>query len=176
MAIRQDGSVEVTLPSIEQFSTPASIRQFLLQQWIAETPNTKYRYYVEVLDSGSRIYLERPGRLNKGCDFVVYVENEFLHKNGNDKPPSHEDMRIDLEQKKNSLTRPQWQSVLKAIKVIYVVGSFSQATSYLTNLPPTGRSFELVLKVCRWFFIEQDITYWAGDGRDKFYKEVILKV
>jgi hypothetical protein len=38
---------------------------------------------------GNRIYLERPGRLNEGCDFVVYIENIYLWNNGNDRPPSH---------------------------------------------------------------------------------------
>ena len=38
--------------------------------------------------------------LNKGCDFVVYVEDLILWKNGNDRPPKHDDVLDDLHQKK----------------------------------------------------------------------------
>ena len=30
----------------------------------------------------------------------------------------------------------------------------------------TGKSVELILKVIKWFFIEQDITYWNYSGRN----------
>ncbi len=90
MAIRQDNSTAITLPSVEQFNNKTAIRDFLLRQWISESPQTKYRYFVEVLNSVQRIYLERPGRLNKGCDFVIYAENSYQWKNGNDRPPNHD--------------------------------------------------------------------------------------
>jgi hypothetical protein len=87
MAVRQDSSI--TLPSIEQFNNKKDIRGFLLQQWIAESPHAKYRYFVETLQTGTKIYLERPDRLNKGCDFVIFGENAYLWNNGNDRPPDH---------------------------------------------------------------------------------------
>ena len=48
----------------------------------AETPGTgngedasKYIYYVETLNSGDRVYLQRPANLHNGFDFLVCVEN-----------------------------------------------------------------------------------------------------
>jgi hypothetical protein len=175
MVIRQDNSVQVTLPSVEQFSTPAEIRDFLLRQWIIETPQTKYMYIAETLSTGEKLYLKRPANLNKGCDFAINVENLITFKNGNDKPPSHSFLIDDLTVKKASLTSQQWNSALKAIKVIFNAGALTNAQSMLTGVPCTGHSYEVILLLTRWFFIEQDITYWAGIGR-KMLHDGILKI
>ena len=45
MAIREDTVIELSI-SIDQFIDKAAIRNYLLQQWIAENPGTKYRYFV----------------------------------------------------------------------------------------------------------------------------------
>jgi len=79
------------------------MRHFLLDQRKSEEPQTKYRYFVEQLNDGTRIYLERPGRLNKGCDFVIYIENHIQYKNGNNKPPKHNDILSDLAVKKKHI-------------------------------------------------------------------------
>src|SRR3989338_3797868 len=59
---------------------------------------TRYRYFVEKLKDGRRIYLLRPTFLNKGIDFQVWVEKL---DNGNDKRPSHRDTFSDLKLKKS---------------------------------------------------------------------------
>ena len=61
---------------------------------------TLYRYYVETLEDGRRIYLLRPTFLNKGIDFQVWVEKMDGEK---DKRPSHKDVFNDLniKQKEN---------------------------------------------------------------------------
>lgn len=121
MAIRNVVATELTI-NIDQFKDKAAIRNYLLQQWINEIPSTKYRYFVDILSDGSRLYLYRPAPYNKGCDFVIYVENLFLHKNGNDKPPSFNDLLSDLIHKSKTLTKIQTKSLLDAIQVIYDVG------------------------------------------------------
>lgn len=69
------------------------VRERILQTWIEEDPGVgQYRYDVENCSDGSKIYLLRPGRLNKGCDFIVVSENFLKFKNGNDKPPKHHDV------------------------------------------------------------------------------------
>ena len=172
MAIRQDNSTPITLPSIEQFNNRAAIRDFLLRQWIAENPQTKYRYFVETLSSRLRIYLERPGRLNKGCDFVIYTENSYQWKNGNDRPPDHNFILEDLTQKKNQLTVAQWNNFLLAVFEIHNSNLFANTIQYTSGLPLIGHNYELSLKLIRWFFIEQDVTYWSGRGRDMFYDAI----
>src|SRR3989344_5328335 len=51
-----------------------------------------YRYYVEILSNGKRVFLQRPAHLNKGMDFQVCVEGLIKYLNGKDRPPSHDDI------------------------------------------------------------------------------------
>lgn len=173
MAVRQDNKIHISLPSIEQFNNKAEIRDFLLRQWISESPQTKYRYFVEILQGGKRIYLERPGRLNKGCDFVIYVENSYQWANGNDRPPNYDFVLNDLQQKKSQLTTDQWNSFLSAVNEIYNSNPYANTTQFINELPHIGHDYELLLKLIRWFFVEQDITYWFGEGRNKLYQKIV---
>lgn len=172
MAIRQDNSTAITLPSVEQFNNKTAIRDFLLRQWISESPQTKYRYFVEVLNSVQRIYLERPGRLNKGCDFVIYAENSYQWKNGNDRPPNHDFILNDFALKKSTFTQQQWDVFLLAVTELYNSNPYANAKQFIDGLPILGLEYELLLKLIRWFFIEQDITYWSSKGREMFYDAI----
>ncbi|WP_198305443.1 hypothetical protein [Arcobacter vandammei] len=171
--IRNDNSLDVNLYNIENYTTRSSIRQFLLQIWSSEKIATKYRYFVETLNNGDRIYLERPGRLNKGCDFVIYIENQFLWGNGNDRPPAHEFIFNDLISKKQSLSIQEWNNLLNAIEVIFNCKNYNNSLLYTSNLPIVGLEYELLLKLLRWFFIEQDLTYWSGAGREMLYQGIL---
>jgi len=172
MAIRQDNSTQIVLPSVEQFNNKTAIRDFLLRQWIAENPQTKYRYIVETFQNDSRIYLERPGRLNKGCDFVIYAENAYQWDNGNDRPPDHDFVLNDLTQKRNAYSVGQWNSFLSAVNEIHNSNPFANTNQFTHGLPVVGHDIEMALKLIRWFFIEQDITYWSGQGRDMFNQAI----
>ena len=171
--IRVDGSLPINLNPIEMYSTQSAIRSYLLNMWSREQISTKYRYFVETMINGDRIYLERPGRLNKGCDFVIYIENDYLYNNGNDKPPPHDYIFEDLQLKKQSLTHLEWQTLIQAINVIFQCGLYADTLQYTSTLPNVGKSYELLLKLVRWFFIEQDITYWSGKGREMLYNGIL---
>lgn len=172
MAIRKDYRTSINLPSVEKFKKKVTIRNFLIKKWISENPKTKYRYFVETLKNGSRIYLERPAQLNKGCDFVIYIENFNLWKNGNDRPPNHKFVIKDLKKKKKQLSAKQWNNFLLAVKEIYKSSPYSDTVKYTKRTPKIGLDFELLLKLIRWFFIEQDVTYWSGLGREMFYNSI----
>ncbi|MBC8147898.1 MAG: hypothetical protein H8E98_07945 [Bacteroidetes bacterium] len=173
MAIRNDNSSNINLYNIENYTTKDAVRTYLLQQWAQENVGVKYRYFVEILTDGSHIYLERPGRLNKGCDFVIYAENKYLWNNGNDRPPDHDFILSDLGNKKTLLNNQQWGLLLSAIDEIYNCNTFNLAVSHIQNLPITnGHSYELLLKLIRWFFNEQDVTYWSGQGRGMFHNAI----
>jgi hypothetical protein len=82
-----------------------NLRKQLLEKLIKEKAGTgnkektsKYRYNVELLPCGNRIYLTRPVPLNKGFDFIIHVEN-YVFVNGKDNP-KHEDILNDLREKK----------------------------------------------------------------------------
>ncbi len=172
MAIRAENSDSLVLNTIDQISNRAALRNLLLNQWMLESPNTKYRYFVENLSNGNRIYLERPGRLNKGCDFVIYLENHYLFKNGNDRPTPHNIILDDLAVKKKILTLEDWALLNEGIKSIYNCEPFQISSAFCENLPILGESYELILKTLRWFFIEQDITYWLGQGREVLLNKI----
>ncbi len=169
MAIRKDDSISINLLNIEDFNRKADIREFLLNTWIQEKPERKYRYFVETLENNDHIYLERPGQLNKGCDFVVFLENSICFKNGNDKPPKHEFILADLKLKKNALSVKHYNQLLEAVKSIYDCKPYANAKIYVHDLPTVGVEYEALLKLLRWFFIEQDITYWASSGRKMLF-------
>ena len=173
MTIRDDNSVNVDLYNIERFSLKADVRNHLLDIMKDEIPQTKYRYFVESLSGGNRIYLERPGRLNKGCDFVIYIENHILYKNRNDKPPKHEFLLDDLRIKKESLGSEDWTQLLNSIKLIYDLDFFENSYENIRQLPSIGEDYELILKLVRWFFIEQDITYWSKSGREMLFNAIL---
>ncbi len=169
MGIRKDSSHNVKLISVEKFNTRAEIRAFILKTWGKENIHTRYRYFVEKLSNKKRIYLERPGRLNKGCDFVIFIEDEFLYKNKNDRPPRHDDILQDLKLKKQNLNSLEWDNLLMAIKIIFDCKRYKDTIQYTKTLKNIGLSYEALLKLVRWFFIEQDLTYWSGKGREMFY-------
>lgn len=173
MTIRPDQSIPIVINNIDQINNKSTIRNFLLNQWIIEAPNAKYRYFVETLTNGNRIYLERPGRLNKGCDFVIYIENHILFNNGNDKPPPHNFILNDLAIKKQALPVAVWQILIASIKTIFNCQPYNIASQSLQNLPVMGESYEVILKTLRWLFIEQDITYWSGQGRQMLFNEIL---
>lgn len=120
---------------------------------------TRYRYYVEKLKDGRRIFLFRPTYLNKGIDFQVWVEKM---DNIADKRPSHQDIFNDLRAKKLE-NHKDFPLLLKAIEKVW---NCEEPDDVLKNLDfKKGYSPELLLKILKWLFIEQDITYWNYDGR-----------
>jgi hypothetical protein len=104
MTIRSDLTTNIRLDNIDQINDKSAVRIFLLNQSIIEAPNTKFRYFVDSISNSNRIFLERLGRLNKGCDFVIYIENNILNNNGNDKTPPLNIIFDDLASKKQALT------------------------------------------------------------------------
>lgn len=173
MSIRGEKRKEGTL-SIEGILSREEVRKFMLCTFLKEECKVKLRYYVETLSDQKKIYIERPGALNKGCDFVVYVEDLLRFKNGNDRPPKHDDVIADIKMKKEKLSQQQYAELLKAIECIYEVRPYSEAETHTRNLPKVeGWSYELLLKFLRWLFVEQDITYWAGEGRSKLYDGIL---
>ena len=166
--IRGDDRIELEmrLPPLE---TRAEARVFLMQKWGEEKEGCKYRYFVEKFDDGGRLYLERPGRLNKGCDFVVYLEDSFTFKNGNDRPPSHKDLLADLGKKNARLPPGDWGALLDAIRAEH---AFSPAPPPVLRTESGELDVARLTALCRWFFLEQDLTYWNGVGRNMLWEAI----
>lgn len=126
---------------------------------------SKYKYFVEELSSGDKVYLTRPTYL-KGFDFIIHVENyKFL--NGKDNP-SHDDIAEDLKMKKQRSPN-EYKKILEAIQEVFeckdpddIYGNYQSQLEFVD----CGLTSELILKVVKWFFIEQDVTFWNYSGRN----------
>jgi len=122
---------------------------------------SRYRYFVEKLADGRRIFLLRPTYLNKGIDFQVWVEKM---DGSNDLRPSHKDIFQDLRIKKEENPK-EFPLLLKAIERVWNCDEPDDVLASVNLKYAKGFSPELLLKILKWLFIEQDITYWNYDGR-----------
>ena len=152
------------------------IEIFLDEQSGSLTEVMEYVYYVENLRDGNKIYLKRPTQLNKGVDFEVRVEtiNFRYGKNGNPistgNRPKHSDIIEDIKKKK--LEAKECYGVFCGlIDKVYRCEEISDEEYTQCNFN-TGYSVELILKVLKWLFIEQDITYWNRSGREMLYDSI----
>lgn len=151
------------------------LRKLVVNELFKEIPGigkgddaSYYRYNVERLLDGNKIFITRPANLKNGFDFLIHVENhEFL--NGKD-TPRHDDIIGDL-QKKKAIDEVKFEQIKIAIDRIYgcedsnnVINDYLEL-DYFDN---SGLAIDVVLKIVKWFFIEQDIRYWNYSGRKMF--------
>ena len=127
---------------------------------------SKYKYIVEKLQTGNSIYLTRPVPLNKGFDFIIHIE-QYIFQNNKDNP-THKDILDDLKLKKQKDIKA-YKELIKAINEVFFCKDpsdiYLKYEKKLTSLKD-GLLPELILKVAKWFFIEQDIRYWNWSGRN----------
>ncbi len=122
---------------------------------------TRYKYFVENLKDGKRIFLLRPTFLNKGIDFQVWVEKM---DNNEDARPSHKGIFQDLQIKKVENPK-EFKLLSKAIDRIWNCEDVDKILKETTANFKKGFTLEMLFKILKWLFIEQDITYWNYDGR-----------
>lgn len=131
-----------------------------VKDWIKHV--TRYKYYVETLKDGRRIYLLRPTFLNKGIDFQVWLEK---YDGDKDKKPSHKGIIQDLNLKHKEKPT-EYNDLLKAIDRVWTCEEPDKVLRDYRFSFSKGLSVEALLKILKWLFIEQDITYWNYDGRE----------
>jgi len=129
---------------------------------------SKYKYVVEETSERERIYLTRPVPLNKGFDFIIHVEDRIFSNNKDN--PKHDDIINDLRDKKTK--NPEvYKKLIEAVSEVFFCKNPSDVyEDYKKHLIQfkNGLPSELILKVVKWLFIEQDIRYWNWSGRQKF--------
>lgn len=152
--------------------TRNEVRMRVIKKFSAEKPGTGkgdkasgYRYFVEILQNGDRVYLDRPANLHNGFDFLVCVENMNYAKKGERRrcAPKHDDLHEDLlKKRKENLV--EYEKLYTLLCKIYeckdVTDNEISKVKFKVGLPP-----DHVVKVLKWFFIEQDIRYWNYSGR-----------
>ena len=127
---------------------------------------SRYIYFVETLNDGNRVYLQRPANLHNGFDFLVCVENINYAKPGKKKRnyPKHDEFKEDLldKKKENPKMYKKLYSILRQVFECHDVSDKEiNAIKFKAGLP-----VDHVIKVTKWLFIEQDIRYWNYSGRN----------
>lgn len=145
-----------------------NLRKIVINSFIKEKAGhgkgidtSEYKYVVETLSSGDKVFLTRPAVLSKGFDFVIHVEN-FIFMNGKDNP-KHDDIFKDLKQKKQN-NKHAYEKLLNALEDVFKCNDPDEICShYEKELRPLSQGLlpELILKVVKWFFIEQDLYLLA---------------
>ena len=158
------------------FSSRKEWRKSLILEFLKEEAGTgkgelasRYRYYVEILKNGEKIYLNRPATLNYGMDFTVHLENTQFRLQGPARDmPSHSNIIDDLKQKQLE-NFCEYEKVKKILNKLYNC-EFVNEEEYSNIYFAIGIEIEGILKIVKWLFLEQDVTYWNYSGRGMLYQ------
>src|SRR3989344_5028672 len=182
-AVLPEGDIDSADLSLNHIRNRNTLRSFVINEFLKEQPGTGNkeltsvcRYDAEELSDGRKVYLTRPAYLNKGFDFVVNVEG-MIFPNGKTNP-RHEDIFSDINLKIAAVPQEMVpvfkQQMLEMIEKIFygveadlIMENFELEEEF-HRLP--GLDYELILKVIKWLFIEQDICYWNWSGRGMLIK------
>ena len=172
-------SVKLTKLSKNLEQNRNDLRKIVINRFIKEKAGqgnqentSKYKYIAESLSSGDRVYLTRPVPLNKGFDFIIHVEN-CIFMNGKDNP-RHSDI-IEALKKKKQINSKAYSKLLQALEDVFNCKDPNDIyPKYSKHLSPISKNLspELILKVVKWLFIEQDIRYWNWSGRYMFMEGI----
>jgi hypothetical protein len=164
---------DVVVDWILSASDRGSQRKALAEKWLEEGQYQRYRYIVETCEDGKRIYLLRPTFLNKGFDFQVNLEgfkSATREAKGMTKEmPSHGDVIDDLQRKVKAAPKSK-EELYYAVCDLYDCvepDEILHKRPHLRKLS-AGLPIDKVLRIIKWLFIEQDLTYWLETGRNMF--------
>ena len=159
-------------------------RRALALKWLKEGCYSSYRYNVEACNDGSWIYLRRPTFKNKGFDFQVNLQGFGKYRRKRlgvtRDMPSHPAVIRDLQKKKKKyprLTKDLFRAicaVYDCVEVPLVLKKFPKLKKLQTAA--AGLPIDKTLRIIKWLFIEQDLTYWLGTGRNMFMAGIESKV
>ncbi|MGE4311436.1 hypothetical protein [Desulfovibrio sp.] len=165
------------LSQLSVFGTREEIREQVVHAFLTELPGTgkgelttQYTYTVESTALGEQVLLRRPAPLNKGMDFIVCASrSRFLLGRRMMFNPSHNNIYEDLLAKQRE--NPQNMNIILSI----ITDIYNCQRVDWVALPTfmSGHDIELVLKLIKWLFIEQDVTYWNWSGRNMFYTGIL---
>lgn len=157
--------------SFSNVGTRNEVRMRVVNVFANEAPGegkddlaSRHVYEVETLAYGDKVLLNRPANLHYGFDFLITVENKNFNPNGRlRRNPSFQDLLEDLGLKKEQDLNA-YQMLLVLLGKVYNCEDVSDEEITNLGIYP-GYSADLVIKVYKWFFIEQDIRYWNYGGR-----------
>ena len=158
---------------VRNYTSREELRKMVVSQFLKEEPGlgggddaSHYRYNVETLDDGRRIYLTRPAYLKKGFDFRINVEGTVFQTG--QEYPKHDDIFHDLRLKRQE-NPAMCRRLHQAIERVYNCEDPEEILPEYTDTKfNAGHPVDLILKVIKWFLIEQDIRDWNYSGRQMF--------
>lgn len=149
---------------------------------IKNTPREEFRkkleeipvnsYEVELLSDGRIVYITKPGR--KGVhDFIVWILNE-----------SNKEWRISHDEIFDDLRNKMTQNSTEAKKVILALKRVHEGEDpedVLNENPLLGKSLkgyslDLLLKVCKWIWGQEDCNYPNGEGRNMSMNAIMEEI
>lgn len=91
--------------------------------------------------------------------------------------PSHPDVVSDLRKKRKKFPRLA-EDLFQSICDVYDCMEIPQVLRRYPRLKRirAGLDVDKTLRIIKWLFIEQDLTYWLGRGRNMFMAAIESKV
>ena len=158
---------------VREYTSRIELRKIVVSEFLKEDPGTgrgddasHYRYNVETLSDGRIIYLTRPAYLKKGFDFRINVEKTTFQTKH--EYPKHDDIFDDLRLKRQEDPTAS-RKLHKALERVYNCEDPEDILPECGDIRfNVGHPIDLILKVIKWFLIEQDIRDWNYSGRQMF--------
>jgi hypothetical protein len=159
----------------------AEIRSYVVIEFLKEVPGTgnkantsRYLYEAETLSCGKKILLKRPAILNRGMDFTVHLQSTIFRPFGpNRDMPRHAEIIELLQQLKNSDSSQYESHFAPVLASIADCRSFTMPSH--VNHSMSTFSPEALFMILKWFFIEQDVTYWNWSGRQMLIQQLKIR-
>ncbi len=136
---------------------------------LVEIPSGSYE--VEILSDGRNVCITKPG-YKSADDFMV-----FLNESNKEWRISHEELFNDLKNKINQ-NSTEAKKVILALKRIH---AGEEPEEVLSENPQLGESLhgyapDLILKVYKWIWGQEDCNYPNGEGRNYSMNHIIYKI
>jgi hypothetical protein len=124
-----------------------------------------HRFYVDELETGHSVYLQHPGQMNNGFDYQVRVEG---WDDSATVRPTHDEIYSDFAHKREHASKEAFDALCQAAFDIHTGASPDTVIErYGDNFDFShGRIPDALIRPLPWLFIEQDIRFWHGKGRD----------
>lgn len=163
--------------NINVYNDRNAVRMAVVEELSKEVPGegkeaqaSRYTYYVEKLSNGNRIYLRRPANLHNGFDFIVCVENYNFNPSGRKRNyPTHDDIIQELRIKKQE-NKSKYEILFSVINKVFRCERVTEDEMIIDF--DNGCSTEMIVKILKWLFIEQDIRYWNYSGRNMLWNAI----
>ncbi|MFX1276678.1 MAG: DNA adenine methylase [Promethearchaeota archaeon] len=160
--------------NLPKLNSRNELRKSVVLKFMEEDPGkgtgnkvSRYRYIVENFIDQRILYLVRPAQYKYGFDFQIWVEK--WNRVNKDKMPSYQDIIQDLKIKKEENLK-DFRYLIRSIEKIFICEDDNWILNWLVSKKVSfsqGEKIDVILKIVKWMFIEQDIRYWNFSGRFK---------